>query len=163
MILIILLQRGRGGGLAGALGGAGGQSAFGAKAGDTFTRITIVTAVIWFTLCLLAIRIMNPALRTTADRSGLSSGEVIDVGSEEEGNGGEPASGDGAPASGDGAPASGDAEPAANENKDGKTGEAASGDQDQPASPPAEGEADNAGKPEEPPANKDESGGQGGQ
>lgn len=34
LILIILVQRGRGGGLAGALGGMGGQSAFGTKAGD---------------------------------------------------------------------------------------------------------------------------------
>ena len=32
LIFIILLQRGRGGGLAGAFGGAGGQSALGTKA-----------------------------------------------------------------------------------------------------------------------------------
>jgi preprotein translocase subunit SecG len=50
LIFIVLLQRGRGGGLAGALGGAGGQSAFGTKAGDVFTRITIVLAVIWVLL-----------------------------------------------------------------------------------------------------------------
>ncbi len=47
MIVLILLQRGRGGGLAGAFGGMGGQSAFGTKAGDVFTRITIVVAVLW--------------------------------------------------------------------------------------------------------------------
>ncbi|MDP6059564.1 MAG: preprotein translocase subunit SecG, partial [Pirellulaceae bacterium] len=41
LILLVLIQRGRGGGLAGAFGGAGGQSAFGTKAGDMFTRITI--------------------------------------------------------------------------------------------------------------------------
>src|SRR5690349_8687573 len=51
LIFIILLQRGRGGGLAGALGGMGGQSAFGTKAGDLFTRITVVLAVIWIVLC----------------------------------------------------------------------------------------------------------------
>ncbi len=51
MILLILIQRGKGGGLAGAFGGMGGQSAFGTKAGDTFTRITVVTAVLWFLLC----------------------------------------------------------------------------------------------------------------
>ncbi|MFM9196710.1 MAG: preprotein translocase subunit SecG, partial [Planctomycetia bacterium] len=34
LILLVLVQRGRGGGLAGALGGMGGQSAFGTKAGD---------------------------------------------------------------------------------------------------------------------------------
>ena len=47
MMLIILLQRGRGGGLAGAFGGLGGQSAFGTKAGDVFTKITIGMAIAW--------------------------------------------------------------------------------------------------------------------
>lgn len=47
LMIVVLLQRGRGGGLAGAFGGLGGQSAFGTKAGDVFTRITIVLAVCW--------------------------------------------------------------------------------------------------------------------
>ena len=47
LILIVLLQRGRGGGLAGAFGGAGGASALGTKAGDVFTKVTIGVAVIW--------------------------------------------------------------------------------------------------------------------
>ncbi len=55
MIFLILIQRGRGGGLAGALGGSGGSSAFGAKAGDTFTRVTAGMAIFWFVLCLLSI------------------------------------------------------------------------------------------------------------
>lgn len=50
LIGIILLQRGRGGGLVGALSGLGGQSAFGTKAGDTFTRITIAIAFVWVLL-----------------------------------------------------------------------------------------------------------------
>ena len=54
LILLVLVQRGRGGGLAGALGGMGGSSAFGAKAGDVFTRITIVVVAIWITICILA-------------------------------------------------------------------------------------------------------------
>jgi len=54
LILLVLVQRGRGGGLAGALGGMGGSSAFGAKAGDVFTRITIVAAAIWILFSLLA-------------------------------------------------------------------------------------------------------------
>jgi preprotein translocase subunit SecG len=41
LILVILLQKGRGGGLAGAFGGSGGHSAFGAKTGDVFTWITV--------------------------------------------------------------------------------------------------------------------------
>ncbi len=51
IVLIILLQRGRGGGLTGALGGAGGASAFGVKAGDIFTRITAVAVLLWIVLC----------------------------------------------------------------------------------------------------------------
>ena len=54
LILLVLVQRGRGGGLAGALGGMGGSSAFGAKAGDVFTRITIVVVAIWISICILA-------------------------------------------------------------------------------------------------------------
>ena len=50
MIGLILIQRGRGGGLAGAFGGVGGSSAFGTRAGDVFTRITIVTASVWIAL-----------------------------------------------------------------------------------------------------------------
>lgn len=50
LVLIILLQRGRGGGLAGAFGGLGGQSAFGTKAGDVFTWLTVATATVWVLL-----------------------------------------------------------------------------------------------------------------
>ena len=51
LVLLILVQRGRGGGLTGALGGPGGQSAFGTKAGDLFTRITSFVALGWIALC----------------------------------------------------------------------------------------------------------------
>ena len=44
LMLVILVQRGRGGGLSGAFGGMGGSSAFGAKTGDVFTWITVVVA-----------------------------------------------------------------------------------------------------------------------
>ena len=55
LILLVLIQRGRGGGLAGAFGGLGGQSAFGTKAGDLFTRITIVVATFWILLCAASV------------------------------------------------------------------------------------------------------------
>jgi preprotein translocase subunit SecG len=54
LVSLILLQRGRGGGLAGAFGATGGQSAFGTKAGDVFTRITIGTAFAWIALAALS-------------------------------------------------------------------------------------------------------------
>jgi preprotein translocase subunit SecG len=59
LILLILVQRGRGGGLAGALGGMGGQSAFGTKAGDLFTRITIGAAAFWIVLCIISVKLMT--------------------------------------------------------------------------------------------------------
>jgi preprotein translocase subunit SecG len=59
LILLVLIQRGRGGGLAGALGGMGGQSAFGTKAGDFFTKFTVGVAAFWILLCILAINILG--------------------------------------------------------------------------------------------------------
>ncbi len=70
LILLVLVQRGRGGGLSGALGGMGGQSAFGTKAGDLFTRITIVVATIWILVCIAAILVLNPQKRATARDGG---------------------------------------------------------------------------------------------
>ncbi len=55
LICLVLIQRGKGGGLAGAFGGAGGSSAFGTKAGDVFTRVTIIVAGFWFLLALLLV------------------------------------------------------------------------------------------------------------
>lgn len=59
LIVLILLQRGRGGGLAGALGGMGGQSAFGTKAGDMFTRITSGLALFWILLCIVGLKYLS--------------------------------------------------------------------------------------------------------
>jgi len=56
LILLVLVQRGKGGGLAGAFGGMGGQSAFGTKAGDLFTRITIGVAAFWIILCMVMVK-----------------------------------------------------------------------------------------------------------
>lgn len=59
LILLILIQRGRGGGLAGAFGGMGGQSAFGTKAGDLFTRVTIGVTFFWILLCIVSVKVMG--------------------------------------------------------------------------------------------------------
>lgn len=59
LILVVLIQRGRGGGLAGAFGGMGGQSAFGTKAGDLFTRVTIGVAAFWIVLCVVSVKAMT--------------------------------------------------------------------------------------------------------
>jgi preprotein translocase subunit SecG len=59
LILVVLIQRGRGGGLSGAFGGMGGQSAFGTKAGDLFTRITIGVAAFWIILCAVSVKLLG--------------------------------------------------------------------------------------------------------
>ena len=56
LVCLILIQRGKGGGLAGAFGGAGGQSAFGSRAGDAFTKVTIYTALVWILLIMFLIK-----------------------------------------------------------------------------------------------------------
>src|SRR5437868_2055814 len=61
LILLVLIQRGKGGGLAGALGGAGGSSAFGTRAGDQFTRITVYVALFWIFLIMLTIKVGGSA------------------------------------------------------------------------------------------------------
>lgn len=59
LICLVLIQRGKGGGLAGAFGGAGGSSAFGTKAGDVFTRVTMISAAIWIAQNMLLVVISN--------------------------------------------------------------------------------------------------------
>src|SRR6266487_4514614 len=56
LILLILIQRGKGGGLIGALGGAGGSSPFGSRAGDQFTRLTIYVAIAWLLLTMIQVK-----------------------------------------------------------------------------------------------------------
>jgi preprotein translocase subunit SecG len=79
LICLVLIQRGKGGGLAGAFGGAGGSSAFGTKAGDVFTRVTMITAAIWIAQAMLLVVISNN--RTSAyskpDRPGAKVSEFI--------------------------------------------------------------------------------------
>ncbi len=53
IVFIVLIQEPKGGGLAGALGGAGGVSAFGAKTADVVMKTTVVLGVVFFLLALL--------------------------------------------------------------------------------------------------------------
>ena len=60
LIGLVLIQRGKGGGLAGAFGGVGGSSPFGSKAGDTFTRVTMYIAAVWILLIMVQVNVMSP-------------------------------------------------------------------------------------------------------
>ena len=101
LILLILVQRGRGGGLTGALGGPGGQRAFGTKAGDLFTRITSFVALGWIALCAFTMWLIGstptsvavdpaPTVSPSPAESTTTTSAMIDFGT------GEPAAGDGA-------------------------------------------------------------------
>lgn len=53
MLMVVLIQRPKGGGLAGAFGGVGGTTtAFGAKTGDILTIITVVGFVLFLALAI---------------------------------------------------------------------------------------------------------------
>ena len=52
LILLILIQKGRGGGLASAFGGAGGNTAFGSKTGDVLTWATSIVFGIFLVLAV---------------------------------------------------------------------------------------------------------------
>lgn len=105
LILLVLIQRGRGGGLAGALGGMGGQSAFGAKAGDVFTKITIGVAGFWILLCIVSVNVLG---RQQSLLSGELGGSAPMSMEESLDGGGSEAAGDAAPAAGAETPGEGD-------------------------------------------------------
>ncbi len=52
LVLLILIQKGRGGGLASAFGGAGGNTAFGSKTGDVLTWATSIVFGIFLVLAV---------------------------------------------------------------------------------------------------------------
>jgi preprotein translocase subunit SecG len=52
----------------------GGQSAFGTKAGDLFTRITIVVAALWILLSIATIKLLNTSVaRAIAEREAMNA------------------------------------------------------------------------------------------
>jgi preprotein translocase subunit SecG len=59
LILLILIQKGRGGGLASAFGGAGGNTAFGSKTGDVLTWATSIVFGIFIVLAVVLNLISN--------------------------------------------------------------------------------------------------------
>ena len=69
LILLVLIQRGKGGGLVGALSGVGGSSPFGSRAGDAFTRITIYVAALWLLLTMLQVRVIQSSAYDTREQT----------------------------------------------------------------------------------------------
>jgi preprotein translocase subunit SecG len=59
LVLLVLIQKGRGGGLSGAFGGAGGNTAFGSKTGDVLTWVTSGTFVFFVLLAVILNLVAN--------------------------------------------------------------------------------------------------------
>ena len=66
LMLIVLIQRGKGGGLAGAFGGAGGSSPFGSRAADQFVKITLWLAGVWVLVIMIHVKVVK--YDVTADK-----------------------------------------------------------------------------------------------
>jgi len=62
LILIILIQKGRGGGLSGAFGGAMASGILGSKTGDFLTWVTIVLAGVFLTIAVVMAKFYRPAV-----------------------------------------------------------------------------------------------------
>lgn len=54
LILLVLIQKGRGGGLSSAFGGVGGHTAFGSKTGDVLTWATAIVFGVFLILSVVA-------------------------------------------------------------------------------------------------------------
>ena len=64
LVLLVLIQKGRGGGLAGAFGGAGANSLMGTKTGDFLTWVTIGLVVLFLFLAVIMAKYYRPAAST---------------------------------------------------------------------------------------------------
>jgi len=77
MILLVLIQKGRGGGLASAFGGAGGNTAFGSKTGDV---LTWATSIVFGIFLILAITLNLVANNYHNKRSGIPTATLTTPG-----------------------------------------------------------------------------------
>ena len=67
LVLIVLIQKGRGGGLSGAFGGAMASGILGSKTGDFLTWVTIVLAGVFLLLAVVMAKFYKPPPVTVYD------------------------------------------------------------------------------------------------
>lgn len=70
LVLVILIQKPKGGGLSAAFGGGGGsQAVFGAKTGDVLTMVTVVTFILFLLLGIILVLRTDPAVVSPTDET----------------------------------------------------------------------------------------------
>ncbi|MHC4204671.1 MAG: preprotein translocase subunit SecG [Planctomycetota bacterium] len=69
LVLIILIQKGRGGGLSGAFGGAMAGGILGSKTGDFLTWVTIVLVGVFLLLAVVMAKFYKPSVASDYDVS----------------------------------------------------------------------------------------------
>lgn len=69
LMMLVLIQRGKGGGLAGAFGGAGGSSAFGSRSADAFVKITLYFAAVWGLFIMIHVKVVKWDIARMANTS----------------------------------------------------------------------------------------------
>ena len=87
LVLVILLQKGRGGGLTAAFGGGMGGGLLGSKTGDFLTWVTIVLVGVFLTLAVLMGRFYKPGDPSMGGAAPTTSAEPASVPSQADANG----------------------------------------------------------------------------
>jgi preprotein translocase subunit SecG len=75
LMLVVLIQRGKGGGLAGAFGGAGGSSPFGSRSADQFVRFTLWLAGVWVLVIMIHVKLVQHDSQVEPGRPAIQAGQ----------------------------------------------------------------------------------------
>ena len=75
LMLVVLIQRGKGGGLAGAFGGAGGSSPFGSRSADQFVRFTLWIAGVWVLVIMIHVKVVQYDSHRQVDTPAIPAGQ----------------------------------------------------------------------------------------
>lgn len=75
LMLVVLIQRGKGGGLAGAFGGAGGSSPFGSRSADQFVRFTLWIAGVWVLVIMIHVKVVQYDSHKQVDTPAIPAGQ----------------------------------------------------------------------------------------